>query len=238
MEGYVWAHRSLLTHKYFQNEKLFKIMMYCLFKASHTKHETIVGIKEINLEKGQFVFGRKRAAIELNMTESTVWKYFKVLEKDKFIIINSNNKFSVVSVVNWASYQYDEAKSNNKKTTKKQQSNTNNNVYKGNKKDYTDEFEKLYAIYPRSENKSQTFNNYKKLLKKYTHDQLFTSATRYQIKTKGKDKNYLTNSSNFFGTKAVYLDYLEAEKPKIIVNNIPRPKTMMEQIQEEANVSN
>jgi len=140
MAGFVKAHRDLLTHRYFQNEKLFKIMMYCLFKASHKDHSVIVGIKNVELKKGQFVFGRKVASTELNMTESTVWKYIKFLEKDKFISVNSNNKYSVVTIDNWASYQVQGEESNNKVTTKKQQSNTYKKG-KNEKKEYTVLFE-------------------------------------------------------------------------------------------------
>ena len=212
MAGYIYAHRSIMTHKYFKNEKLFKVMMYCLFKASHKEHETMVGLKTVALKKGQFVFGREKASQELNMKPSTVWKYFKVLEVDEFIDINSNNKFSVVTVANWESYQYDEAKDNNKVTTKGQQSNTNNKGNNGNNK-YTTEFEQLYNTYPRSENKAQTYNNYKKLLKKYSHNELLKCVKLYNEKVKKDktEKQYMTSSSNFFGKKAVYLDYIEEE---------------------------
>lgn len=131
ISGYIKAHRSLLTHRYFKNEKLFKVMMYCLFKASHKAHETIVGLQSVSLEQGQFVFGRKVAASELSMKESTVWKYMKRLESDSFLSLNSNNKFTVVTIDNWAFYQVNDCDSNNKVTTKEQQSNT----YKNGKND-------------------------------------------------------------------------------------------------------
>ena len=44
------------------------------------------------------------------------------------ISINSNNKFSIVTVEKWEDYQIEELKNNNKTTTKQQQSNTNKNV--------------------------------------------------------------------------------------------------------------
>lgn len=44
------------------------------------------------------------------------------------IAINSNNKFSVVTVEKWEDYQDKKQQKNNKVTTEEQQSNTNNNV--------------------------------------------------------------------------------------------------------------
>ena len=138
MAGYIKAHRELLTHRYFKNEKLFKVMMYCLFKATHTEHTALVGLQNIPLKKGQFVFGRKVASLELNMKESTVWKYIKYLESDKFICLNSNNKFTIVTVENWESYQVNDDEGNNKVTTKEQQSNTYKKGKKGKKiKEYS-----------------------------------------------------------------------------------------------------
>jgi phage replication O-like protein O len=76
---------------------------------------------------------------------------------------------------------------------------------------YTDEFEEIYKLYPRPENKKQTFINYKKLLKEYKHNELINCVKKYIKAKKGTDKQYLTTSSNFFGNKAVYLDFIEQD---------------------------
>jgi DnaD/phage-associated family protein len=106
--------------------------MYCLLKASHTDHKQLVGMKVVELKPGQFVFGRSRAASELNMSESTVWRYMKLLEKLDSIVLKTNNKFTVVTVGKWGNYQsHDvdgEQQMNNKRTTKEQQMDTNKNV--------------------------------------------------------------------------------------------------------------
>lgn len=106
--------------------------MYCLLKASHTDHKQLVGMKVIELKPGQFVFGRSRAASELNMSESTVWRYMKLLEKLDSIALKSNNKFTVVTVGKWGNYQAHDAEGeqqmDNKRTTKEQQMDTNKNV--------------------------------------------------------------------------------------------------------------
>lgn len=91
----------------------------------------MVGLQSVCLEKGQFVFGRKKAATELNLTESNLYKLMKRLENLQMISINSNNKFSIVTVEKYELYQdteiEKEQQSNNKVTTKEQQSNTNKN---------------------------------------------------------------------------------------------------------------
>ena len=71
------------------------------------------------------------------MNPNTFWKRLKVLEKLSMISVKSNNKYSVISVLNWASYQIADDGSNNRVTTKEQQSNTDNKVNKVNKEIYS-----------------------------------------------------------------------------------------------------
>lgn len=127
-KGYIKLFRKLLKSPIWENEKALKIWLWCLLKATHIERDQLVGQQIIHLEKGQFIFGREKASDELNMTESTVYKYIKLLEKLQMISINSNNKFSVVSIEKWEDYQIEELKDNNKITTEEQQSNTNKNV--------------------------------------------------------------------------------------------------------------
>jgi hypothetical protein len=106
--------------------------MYCLMKASHTDYKQLVGLKVVNLKPGQFIFGRSKAASELNMKETTVWRYMKLLEKLGSISLKSNNKFTVVTIDKWGDYQSHEddfgQQKNNKRTTKEQQMDTNKNL--------------------------------------------------------------------------------------------------------------
>ena len=131
MEGWIKLHRKLLENPIFQNEKLLKVFVWCLLKASHTEHAELVGLQKVSLRPGQFVYGRHKAAEELKIKESTLYKYMMWLKNEEILNIQSNNKFSVVTVVNWDLYQIDEPKSNSKNsskvTTKEQQRNTNKN---------------------------------------------------------------------------------------------------------------
>lgn len=126
--SYIKLFRKILKSPIWDNEKALKIWIWCLLKATHTERRQLVGQQVVDLEKGQFIFGRKKASEELKMTESTIYKYIKLLEELEMLTVNSNNKFSVVSIAKWENYQVEELKNNNKETTKEQQSNTNKNV--------------------------------------------------------------------------------------------------------------
>lgn len=136
IEGWIKLYRSLLQSHIFENEKLLKVWTWCLLKATHCERIQQVGRQQVLLKPGQFVTGRHKASVELGLPPSTVWEYLKILEADNTINIKSNNKFSIVTVVNWALYQYEEENSDNKSnntsnsksTTNRQQIDTNKNI--------------------------------------------------------------------------------------------------------------
>jgi biotin operon repressor len=138
-QGYIKLARCLLEKPLFQNEKLLKVWIWCLLKASHKGYEQLIGLKKIQLESGQFIFGREKAAQELNMPQSTVWRLMQFLKDNESLDIKTNNKYSLVTLINWTLYQVEpektDSKMDSKRTTDGQQMDTNKNV-KNDKNDY------------------------------------------------------------------------------------------------------
>lgn len=152
-DGWIKLHRKIIESSVFDNPHILKMWIWSLSKATHKEHKQMVGLQEVELKIGQFVFGRKVAAKELHLTESNTYRLLKALEKMNLISINSNNKFSIVTIENWVFYQGQEKISNNKRTTSEQQvnntvttneqqTNTNKNV----KNDKKEKKEKKYKI--------------------------------------------------------------------------------------------
>ena len=73
MEGWIKIHRKLLESNVFDNEKVLKLWIWCLLKATHQEQKPIIGTQIVKLKAGQFIFGRDKAAAELKMKPS--WKY-------------------------------------------------------------------------------------------------------------------------------------------------------------------
>jgi hypothetical protein len=129
LPGYIKLYRKLLDNPIFQNEKILKVFIWCLLKASYTEHEQLVGLQKVILHPGQFVYGRLKASEELKIKPSTCNDIITWLKREQIIDIKTNNKFSLITIVNWDLYQVDEeesdSKTDNKPTTNRQQSNTN-----------------------------------------------------------------------------------------------------------------
>ena len=127
-QGYIKLHRQLLDTDIFENPKLLKVFIWCLLKATHTDREQRVGRKIVKLRQGQFIFGRAKASLELDIPQSTIWDYMKLLENRRTISIKSNNKYSVVTIENWGLYQNNDDFPTAKPTINGQQMDTNKNV--------------------------------------------------------------------------------------------------------------
>ena len=132
MAGWIKLHRQLLKSDTFKNDKLLKVWIYCLLKTSNAEHEILVGRQKVKLLPGQFIYGRKRAAMDLDMPESTLRDYVEILVKSENITVRATNKYSVITLINWDTYQSNEEKDDSrhdsKRTAKGQQMDTNKNV--------------------------------------------------------------------------------------------------------------
>lgn len=141
MEDKSWIklYRKILDTPIWANEKALKVWIWCLIKATHKDREQLVGKQVTHLEKGQFVTGRKKASEELNMNDRTIYDYLKLLEKLHMIRINSNNKFSVITIEKWEEYQIEELQN--------QQQNDNKSTTNQHKQECKEYYINLYNKY-------------------------------------------------------------------------------------------
>ena len=145
-DGWIKLHRKIRDNAIFNDPYLFRLWIICLTEATYRKREQVVGKQMVLLEPGQFVTGRfqleqlfnKGLTSEQQKAGISLWRWLINLKNAGFIDIKSNNKFSVVTIENWAFYQheqqYDEQQNeqqmNNKRTTDEQQVITNKKVKK------------------------------------------------------------------------------------------------------------
>ena len=212
-KGWIKLHREILDKAIFHNEKLLKVFVWCTLKATHEEYDQLVGRQIVHLKPGQFVTGRHKASEELRLKPSTAWDYLKVLESNNTINIKSDNKFSIVTIVNWALYQSVDSYSDNETNSSHDNKSTTNQhkqEHKNNKKKevYSPDFENFYSLYPNPMGKAQTYKNWQKVIRKYEPELILQSAKKYKKSVEGTDKSYVTTSYNFLGQKAVYMDYL------------------------------
>lgn len=198
--GYVNLWRKSLECGLLKNHKVWVFWTWCLLKASYRVHKQVVGYQEIELLPGQFIFGRKKAAIELGMSERNVRTCLDFLSKSQNLTIKTTNKFSIITICNWDIYQSqnflnDQQKDQpptNKRPTNDQQTTTNNkgnNSNKGNKGNNKDK--KLFGEFV-----FLTDEEYQKLCEKFTKpvaDDWIERLNEYAMQKAKKFKEYTSH---------------------------------------------
>ena len=143
MEGYVKLHRQLLDSTQFADPIRLKIWIWCLIKANHKNKSVALktgkGFITVSVKRGQFIFGRNKAADELNIAGSTILRHLEKLKVEKAINIKSDNQYSIITICKYDDYQDKEdlvgQPTDNQRTTNGQPTDTtknDNNVYNDN----------------------------------------------------------------------------------------------------------
>lgn len=126
--GWIKLHRKILDNDIFKNDKLFRVFMYLLLKASHSERDQLIGDSIVNLKAGQWATGRKAISRDTGLTEQNVRTAISKLEKLGILTIKVTVKYSIFSISNWDCYQQDNQQATNNQPTSNQQVTTINNV--------------------------------------------------------------------------------------------------------------
>lgn len=108
MQGYIKLHRKILDNGVFADAELLKVFVWCILKANTTPN-VVYGRK---VDVGQFITGRITASEELYLKPSTIYKRLQRLKTQGYIDISSNTKNSLITVINYKSYQLDDKPKN------------------------------------------------------------------------------------------------------------------------------
>ena len=155
------------------------------------------------------------------MKPSTFWGYMCWLNDNKSLDIKSDNKKSLVTLVNWEQYQVKgdniDSKIDSCPTAGRPLADTNNNGNKGNKDistnvDISTPFDQFWSAYPEGgyqNSKPQAQKNFTSLIKKVSADRIIQAAKNYatDCTTLGKTE-FLYKASNFVGRAEYYKAYL------------------------------
>jgi hypothetical protein len=92
------------------NPDLLKLFIWCLLKANYAdkrwvSHKSGKGRIDVQVKRGQFVYGRHSAAEDLGINPSTMRVRMQKLAALGFISIKSASQYSIITVCNYGYYQ-------------------------------------------------------------------------------------------------------------------------------------
>ena len=113
MHGYIKLHRKMLDWEWHSDPNTFSVFMHLLLNARFDDGSW----KGIPLEPGQLITGRKSLSQMTGISEQSIRTCLERLKSTNEITIKSTNKFSVITIVNWAKYQLLDDLSTSKSTS-------------------------------------------------------------------------------------------------------------------------
>ncbi|MBR1526220.1 MAG: hypothetical protein IJ640_06125 [Prevotella sp.] len=175
--------RNIEYWRWYKDTNTFRVFFHLLLKAQYQQGEFLGE----TLNRGQIATGRKQLATELGLTEQKVRTALDHLTKSGEIAIKSTNKFSVITICKYDSWQGCENETNQQSTNNQPTTNyiqLNNNIYNDNiedkqeeikleleekekkkkiKKEKDEKFEVCWLAYRRKGNKGKSFEQWQKL---------------------------------------------------------------------------
>lgn len=103
MSGYIKLSRQLLDWEYADDPQVVSLWIHLLLKAEYKDGS----YKGTPLKAGQVITGRKKLASQTGMTEQQIRRGLAALQNNQQITIKSTNKFSIITIRKWKSYQHD-----------------------------------------------------------------------------------------------------------------------------------
>ncbi len=103
--GWIKMHRMLLDSSIFADAELLRVFLYCLLQASYRVMTVPIGRQVITLQPGQLLYGRKAVSNRLGIGEGKLRGLMSQLEEMGILTIESSNRYSIVTVLQWDVYQ-------------------------------------------------------------------------------------------------------------------------------------
>ena len=243
--GYISLHRKIQDCFLWYSDEPFdrrSAWIDLLLLVNHEEKEIVFDGNKIVVSKGQKITSIRFLADRWHWSTTKVRKYLELLKSENMIKIESDNKKTLLTVVNYEFYQNTKHTENTQKThrndtentqkthrkhaenTQKNTNNNDNNVNnenndnKKNKESLDDlieqNFEALWKLYPRKEGKSAVSKKAKKEIYKVGYDKMAKCIELFitDMKEQNRDLQYYPQGSTFFNTK--YKDYIEKLEEK------------------------
>lgn len=107
-DTFVFLWRKITDTIFYKNPNICHLAIHCIIKANFKDRNVIFNNQIVELKKGQFITGRKKLSEETGLTQQQTRTALKVLEKCRFLTSKSTNKYSIITVLNYKEYQFNE----------------------------------------------------------------------------------------------------------------------------------
>jgi hypothetical protein len=108
MSGWIKLHRGIFDHWIASDPDYFCVWLRMLTEANFEDKKHLFNGALLEIKRGQIIFGLEAWSAKTGVTIAKLRKLLDMLEKDKMISRQKTNKYSLISIVNYALYQDDD----------------------------------------------------------------------------------------------------------------------------------
>jgi DNA-binding transcriptional MocR family regulator len=123
MVGFIFLHRDLLEWEWYQNPEVSRLFIHLLLKVNFIDKKWHGN----EVKRGQLITSSNHLASELNLSIQKIRTALKKLESSGYIIRQTTNKFTLITIVNYNNRQSPTVLPNNQKTTRTTNNQLSNN---------------------------------------------------------------------------------------------------------------
>ena len=182
MSGWIKLHRGIFDHWISSDPDYFCVWLRMLTDANFEDKKHLFNGSLIEIKRGQIIFGLEAWSAKTGVTISKLRRMLDMLEKDKMISRQKTNKYSLISITNYALYQDDDRQTASKpqadgnqtatpKEVKNIRSKEENNIDDSGESpaeqvDFVErEFDRFWRNYPVKKSKVAALKNFTSMMK-------------------------------------------------------------------------
>lgn len=133
-QGWVRFYRKSMDSTVWKNPIIWFVWSWCMLKANHEDNTFPFNGTDITVKKGSFIASLSPKELTHALSTQNIRTAFNYLKSTGRITIESNNKFSLITIVKWSDYQVDNRLPNKPVTNEQQTSNKPVTTNKNEKK--------------------------------------------------------------------------------------------------------
>lgn len=186
-KGYIKLHRKLLDNPFCSKPHYGWLWVFLLLKANHKENSFLWNGEKKTLKAGQFITGRTQLSEETGIPPTTIERILKALENGQQIGQEKNNKFRIITIVNWRKYQERSQQADSKSDIQRTSSGHPADTNKNDKNDNNEKERLVNKLKDWNGRQSSPISNFKpeNIINKYGFEKTEKLVSQYGPKNNG-----------------------------------------------------
>ena len=113
MSGWIKLHRSTLKWEWYNDINTTRLFLHLLLKANYEPKEW----RGVIIEPGQLVTSLSKISAETGLSMRQARRSLKGIQTTRNVTIKTTNKYSIITICNWKSFQDDDTQSDTQTVT-------------------------------------------------------------------------------------------------------------------------